>query len=158
MASVAVPGGSARLDVEATLRPGPFAVEVRPDPRAPAWLAKASLAVGRLLGRVDERDEPLAPSSAGAARALKLDAVHLAVLEVVTPADTCLDVVGALGAGASGLDLRVVDASGAELGASRGRATGAVRICAAGAPRAARAELRVATGQADALVLVRPAR
>ncbi len=147
------PGGPARLDLEAMESPGPFAVELRRDRAAPPLLVAHPVAAGRLLARLDAGGGTAGASAAAGAALVALDEAQLRTLPL--PAGPCTEVIAALDAGASGLDLRLVDAAGEGI-VTRGRHVVSDRICPSpgGAPPAA--ELRLLAGKGEALVLTRP--
>jgi hypothetical protein len=149
-------GGAWRTDVEALEAPGPFAVEVRKEKTAPAALVAHPLAAARLLGRLEAEGTPVDASAAQAAQAISLDASALRASTFAVPAGSCMEVIAALDGSARGLDLRLVDATTGESSLVRGTMVASDRLCAGGAPKPAKAELRLATAKADALVLVRP--
>lgn len=148
-------GGAWRADVEALSAPGPFAVEVRKEKTAPAALVAHPLAAARLLGRLEAAGTAVDASSAQAAQVVALDAAALRTTTFTVPASSCTEVIVALDAGAQGLDLRVIDGTTSETSLVRGATVASERLCAGGAPRAGKAELRLSTGKADALVLTR---
>lgn len=146
------PGGPARLDVEALGRPGPFAVEVRKDPAAPAPLVTHPVATARLLGRMGAADA----AAGAAAQVVALDAGRLWTLPFTVPATTCVEVIAAVGEGGNGIDLRLVDASTREGTVARARHVVSDRRCAGKSVVTGSIELRLAAGKGDALVLIRP--
>ncbi len=149
-------GGAWRADVEALDAPGPFAVEVRKDKTAPPALVAHPLAAARLLGRLEAAGIPVDASSAQAAQVLALDAAALRTHSFSVQAGACAEVIAAVDAGGSGIDLRIVDGTSGESSLVRGATVASDRLCAGGAAKPARAELRLSSGKADALVLVRP--
>ncbi|HZF47747.1 MAG TPA: hypothetical protein VE093_03805 [Polyangiaceae bacterium] len=149
-------GGAARLDVEALGRPGPFAVEVRKDKAAPAALVAHPVAAGRLLARMNAGNGVAGADGAAAAQVVALDASTLKRLPLPVPANGCVEVIAALDAGGSGVDLRLVNTATDESTLTRARHVVAERLCASSLAIAGAAELRLGAGKADALVLVRP--
>lgn len=149
-------GGSWRADVEALDAPGPFAVEVRKEKTAPAALVAHPFAAARLLGRLEAAGTPVDASAAKEAQAISLDAAALRTSNFSVLAGACVEVIAAIDAGAQGLDLRIVDGITGESSLVRGATVASDRLCAAGTPKAAKMELRLSQGKADALVLVRP--
>lgn len=149
-------GGAWRADVEALEAPGPFAVEVRKDKTAPAALVAHPIAAARLLGRLEAAGTPVDASAAQSAQVVALDAAALRATAFTVPASTCVEVIAALDAGAQGLDLRVLDSATSESSLVRGATVASERLCAGSSPRSGKAELRLSTGKADALVLTRP--
>jgi hypothetical protein len=149
------PGGPTRVDLEALARPGPFAIELRKDRSAPDALVKHPLAASRLLAALDVSGERADASMAARAEVLALDAAARATLPLDVPPKSCASVVAALDRTGSGLDLRLADASTGEAPVVRGRFLVSDRLCASTAPVKGSAELRLLSGKAEALVLVR---
>jgi hypothetical protein len=148
------PSRKARADVEALARPGPFAVELRADRTAPPALVANPVAAARLLGRLDAGGEVADASVAAAAKPFSLEAGKLVSVPLTVPATGCAEVVVALDVGGSGIDLRLV-ASGARDGpVGRARYVTSDRLCGP-TVKAGTAELRLSSGKANALVLVR---
>jgi hypothetical protein len=148
-------GGAARLDLEARESPGPFSVELRADRAAPAALVAHPVAAGRLLVRLAAGGAPTDAAAAAGATVLALDDATLRTVPVPLPPGGCAEVLAALDTGGSGLDLRLVDASG-EGTVTRSRYVAAGRLCAPPGGKTGSAELRLSSGKADALLLVRP--
>jgi hypothetical protein len=147
-------GGPARVEVEALESPGPFAIELRRDKAAPPALVAHPVAAARLLARLNAGGSAVDAAAAAGATVLALAAGERKIVPLPAGGG-CVDVVAALDAGGSGLDLRLVDGAG-ESTVTRARYVVADRVCAAaGKPGAA--ELRVLAGKAEALLLVRPA-
>ena len=89
-------------------------------------------------------------------KTLSLEPTSLKTFDLQIADGRCGDVVAALDAGGSGLDMRLVDSqSGEEYALSRGRLVAEAHVCAAGRPRNFRGELRLGAGKADALVVMR---
>jgi hypothetical protein len=155
-------GGKARVDVEATGRPGPFAIEVRPEAAAAPQLVSAGLAGARLLARLNANGEPLGAGALTLLRPLPLDAATMRSVDLRVPERRCLEVLAAVGSQGSGVDLRLLDGPGGdEISLSRAASSTMTRVCAGTTPRAVVAELRLAAGRADVLLgarLVEPAR
>lgn len=149
-------GGAARLDVEALARPGPFAVEVRKEKATPAALVAHPIAAGRLLGRMNAGNAVASAADAAPAQALTLDPAMLKKIPLLVPASSCVEVIAALDAGGSGVDLRLVNTATDESTLSRARHVVADRLCASSLAIVGAAELRIGAGKTDALVLVRP--
>jgi hypothetical protein len=148
--------GRGRIDVEALSRPGPFAIEMRRERSAIAQLISHPLAAGRMLAALDGRGDPVTTGVASDAKSLSLDPTSLKTFDLQLADGRCGDVVAALDAGGSGLDMRLVDnQNNEEFSLSRGRLVAEARVCAAGRARALRGELRLAAGKADALVVMR---
>jgi hypothetical protein len=148
--------GRGRIDVEALSRPGPFAIEMRRE-RAPiAGLIAHPLAAGRVLAALNAKSDPVTAGVASESKTLALEPTSFKTFDLQLADGRCGDVVAAVDAGGSGLDMRLVDnQSGEEFSLSRGRLVAEAHVCAAGRPRALRGELRLAAGKADALVVMR---
>jgi hypothetical protein len=149
-------GGRARIDVEALNRPGPFAIELRRERAANPELVAHPLAAGRLLAALTSRGDNVTAGVAGDVKVFTLDPTSQKTVDINIADGRCGDVIAALDAGGSGIDLRLVDIqSGEEYALSRGRLVAESRVCASGHPRALRAELRIGAGKSDALLLTR---
>jgi hypothetical protein len=146
-------GGALRLDVEALESPGPYAIELRRDPAAPAALVALPLAAARLLGRLNAGGAVHPATVAAGAVRVTLDPGALKRVPFTVAANACVDVVVALDAGGTGLDLRLIDATTRESAVTRARYVVSDRLCAGPAARAGAIELRLGSGKADALVL-----
>jgi hypothetical protein len=150
------PARAARVDVEALARPGPLAIELRRDPAAPPVLVSHPVAAGRLLQRMNAgAGSALGAGLASAAQVVSLDPLTRRAVPITIPAGGCVEVVAALDGAGSGLDMRLVDASGAS-SLTRSRYVAADRLCAEGGASTGTVELRLDAGRADALVLARP--
>jgi len=151
-------GGKARIDAEAMTRPGPYAIELRVEPDTPKLLDDHPLAAGRLLSRMTARGVIRGASQVGAPKLVALSATRMEQVELMVPMGRCVDLTLALGPGATGAEIRLVDSgSNRELALSRGTHSTSARACAldrAGTLNA-RAELRVAAGQTDGLIATR---
>jgi len=151
-------GGKARLDTEALTRPGRYAVELRAERDTPSVLDDSPLAASRLLSRMSLRGVIRSASQVGAPRAIELSPTRVESIELLVPLGRCMDVTVALGPGATGAEIRLIDtASNEELALARGAHSTSVRACALDRPTTlnARAEIRVGAGQAKALVATR---
>lgn len=154
------PGGKVRLDIEGVAEPGPFAVELRRAHLAPAALLAHPLAASRLLARLAAAGEPgSVVATASLANVLSLDDFSLRTLPFAVVPGSCTEVVVALDAGGAGVVLRLREGTSSDASIVRAPHVVSERVCAppAGdsAPRSGAAELRLTTGRADALVLVR---
>jgi hypothetical protein len=129
---------------------------VRKDKAAPPALVAHPMAAARLLGRLEAAGVPVDASSAQAAQVLALDAAALRTQTFSVQAGACVEVIAAVDAGGQGIDLRIVDGTSGESSLVRGATVASDRLCAGGAAKPAKAELRLSSGKADALVLVRP--
>jgi hypothetical protein len=148
------PGGHVRLDLEALESPGPFAVELRRDQAAPPALVAHPLAAARLLGRMSAGGAAADASAAASASVVALDETTRRALPITVPPGHCVEVLAALDAGGSGLDLRLVDGAG-ESTLARARYVTSDRVCATPGGKPASVELRVLSGKAEALVVTR---
>ncbi len=149
----------ARLDVEAVAHPGPFAVELRATPGASAALAQRPLAAGRLLSRLSEAGRIGTPRDLAPPRVVSLAPTRLVTDDAKVPAGQCIDIALALGSGAEGAELRLVDAeTNDELALTRGTYSALAEACALDRPRplVVRIELRAAAGTGDGLLAKQP--
>lgn len=146
----------ARVDVEATARPGPFAVEVRVEKRPPSALVAAGLAGARLLARLNARGELVTAEKLTEIHSGQIADDRLETLDLTLPPRKCAEIAVGLGRGALGLDLRIVDAgTGDELAMGRGETSASARACGEGTARPIRIELRAATGKGELVRAVR---
>jgi hypothetical protein len=149
-------GGPVRIDTESLARPGPYSVELRVEPEAPSILQAYPLAAGRLLEHMLEHGLIKSGTQAGKISHHNLSPEHLDTEDILVPVGRCVDLTLAVGAGATGAEVRLVDAdSGEELALARGTTATSARACAldahSGGTIHARAELRVAAGQGEGL-------
>jgi hypothetical protein len=149
-------GGPARVDLEPLETPGPYAVELRSERVSPPLLVAHPIAAARLLGRVAASGNAATTAALADARAVSLDPSTLKTLPLAIGAKACVDVFAALDAGASGLDLRLVEARARDGETARARFVTSNRLCAGVGGAQATIELRVDAGRADALVWSRP--
>ncbi len=150
--------GKARLDVEALARGGPYVIEVATESDAPAMLLQDPLAASRLITRMVARGVVKGASDVGAVQKVALEPTKLGTVELKIPVGRCMDVNAAIGAGASGIELRLVNKNGGdELGLVRGSYSVTGRACAirVGETLEARVELRALSGAGQALVTTR---
>lgn len=147
---------SARLDAESLSRPGPFALELRPERGTPALLDRHPLAASRLLGRMLERGVIPNARRVGAVYAHELSTTAVARQNLTLPFRRCLDITLAIGAGAETPELRLLRRDGTEVALSRGTSATSVRACAldgsTGTEPELVAEMRVAAGRATGLL------
>jgi hypothetical protein len=151
-------GGPARLDLEALARSGPVVVEQRRFRKVADVLTQHPLAASRLLGRVLTRGTVRRVDQLGLPKLAALSETKRVDLDLLIPIARCADVVLALGPGAAGAEVRIVDkATGKEVDRGLGRHHAAARGCALDRRGSlqARAELTVTSGSTDALVLTR---
>jgi hypothetical protein len=146
-------GGKARLDLESLALPGRFVVEVRGERETAASLAQHSLAASRLIARMLARGVAKSAAQVGAPQAMALSPERVERRDILVPRGGCMDLSLALGPGAAGAEVRLLDAStGAELELGRGTYSASARACAlARGELRARVELRVKTGTTTAL-------
>jgi hypothetical protein len=152
------PRGSYRLDAEALAVPGPFLIELRGEPGTPKLLESHPLAAGRLLHRMSARGIIARAGQVGAARSFSLTPVEVQRLEYKVPVGRCVDFTLALGAGARGAEIRLVDVNGGEeLALSRGHHSTSARACALerSSTLEVRAEIRTQSGETEGLVATR---
>lgn len=151
------PGGKGRIDVEATSRRGPFAIELRRERSSPEALVAHPLAASRLLAHLESRatTAPISAQAAGEARPIALEAGRAKRVDVPVREGRCVDVVAALDKGASGLELRLVDAQNVEIARGRGHSLAMARACASRPLSSLYAEVRVDAGRGSALLAVR---
>jgi hypothetical protein len=150
--------GRARLDVEAASHPGPYLVEARSLMRPGKPLTEAPLAAGRLLRKLDAVGLLAVPGDAASVRRVRVVSETLHRESVVIPVGRCATVVVGSGRGATGPEVRLVESrTQAEIGRARGTHSASVRACALDLPGTLElvAEIRVAAGAADALVVIR---
>ncbi len=147
---------SARVDVEARSRPGPYLAELRRDRAAPASLVAHPVGAARLLERVLGREgDPRGASLAESTQVVSLDEGRLGRVPLRVEPDACYEVVAALdGRDGEGLELRVVETGATSVGVARGRTLLSERFCV-GADPVRTLELRLLRGRSDALVLTR---
>lgn len=152
-------GTQARLDVEAVGASGDHIVELRSEERVPELVLDHPLAASRLLAGLRSRGMVQRDSDLGTAEVVSLSPNALERREISALAGRCLDVTLALGPGATGAEIRVVDrATGQELDLARGTQSANSTTCALSTSRTLQAdlELRAAAGEADALLATRP--
>lgn len=158
-------GGKVRLDAESLSRPGPYAVELRPERGTPKLLDDHPLAASRLIRRMLERGVIETARRVGAVYVHALTPATLARQKLTLPIGRCLDATVAVGPGAEGVELRFLGSDGAELALVRGSSTASTRICARDSENndspEVTAELRLLGGSATGLLtahLTDPAR
>lgn len=104
-------GGSFRLDVEADVRPGPYAILLAHNARAAHALRKQPLAAGRLLSLFTARGVLRGGRQLAGVEQVDLSEVALVRRELIVPPGRCLELGLSAGAGVGGLDLVVFKAS-----------------------------------------------
>ncbi|HEV8548800.1 MAG TPA: hypothetical protein VGQ57_07230, partial [Polyangiaceae bacterium] len=153
------PAGTARLDASTLSRPGPFALELYAERGTPKLLETHPLAASRLLGRMIEQGLIPTARQVGAVYENELTSTGLARQALTLPFGRCLDVTLAVGAGAQGVELRLVRPDGTEVGLSRGETTTSLHACAldatTGSTPEVTAEMRVEAGAATGLLTAR---
>ena len=146
-------GGRVRLDAESLFRPGPFALEMRAEPGVPKTLVEHPLAASRLLARMVERGVIGTARRVGAVYAHPVGSTALARQSLLVPVGRCLDVTGAIGPGASGIEVRLVSSDGQQIALGSGEHSTSVRACSADSRGGdIVAELRASAGTATALL------
>jgi hypothetical protein len=153
--------GQVRLDLESTLRSGPFSVLLRGEPDTHTALANHPLAAGRLLSHVVERGVLRRASEIGQVTEVLLSATEISTLDLTVPFGRCVDVTLALGADSLGAEIRLVaQATGSQVALARGPHATSARVCSLEAATAqdnlkTRAEMRVQVGSGRGLVATR---
>lgn len=143
------PGGRARLEVEAQLRPGPFSVEVRSEG---ADAALAGLAGGRLLSRLNASGDIVRAAALQGAQRVQLTPQAAGQAHFRVPEGRCLEVGAALGPGGAGVELRLLDGTSRdELAQGAAAWATAARVCVVNATDLS-AEVRLSSGKAEAIV------
>ncbi|MCA9626409.1 MAG: hypothetical protein KC766_02030 [Myxococcales bacterium] len=125
--------GRYRLDVEAAVRPGPFALFSSPDPKATLPLRQAPLAAGRLLGLLTSRGVTRG-RQLGGVKSVRLSETQLVREQLDVPPGRCLDIGLGASADIGSLELTLHGRGGegavpAVLGVARGPRAVAVRQC-----------------------------
>ena len=152
------PPGSARLDLATLGQPGPYAIEARAAPGVPSVLTSHPLASSRLIDQLWVRGVLKDVRHIGAPRAVTLSPTQLTRVNILVPVRRCVEVALALGPGATGAEIRLLDgADGSELELARGTFATSARACALKQPTTlqAVAELRSAAGSTTALFATR---
>lgn len=146
-------GGQVRLDTESLARPGPYSVELRSEQDAPITLQGYPLAASRLLAHMIDHGLIKNGSQAGKITHHSLSPERIETEDVLVPVGRCIDLTLALGANATGAEVRLVNSeSSEELALARGTAVTSARACAFSTGTLhVRAELRAAAGLGDAL-------
>ena len=146
-------GGRVRLDAESLARPGPFALELRPEQGTPKTLTEHPLAASRLLARMIERGVINVARRVGAVYVHPVGTTALARQHLVVPVGRCLDVTGAMGPGAAGFEIRLVASDGQQVAIGSGEHSTSIRVCSADARGGELvAELRTLAGTATSLL------
>jgi hypothetical protein len=145
--------GSARLELQARGRPGPYSLATRPERWRGAALAAHPLAGARMLARAAGGPDAVFEGKEIGLREAALDAEHVVAWPETIGPGSCLHVtVGAEGEGA-GVEVHVIDAEGAEVDRAEGAHAASARACAASdGARVVRIELRASAGRLDAVV------
>jgi hypothetical protein len=145
--------GKARLDLGTRGRPGPYAVEVRPEKWQSPIFAAHPLAASRMLSRLTGTTTSAHEGKAGVVKHAVLEPAKRYVHDANIAPDQCLRVaVGVEGEG-TGLEVHMFDAvNGDELDRSHGQFSAGVRVCAANTARSVRIEARASAGKLDAVL------
>lgn len=147
-------GGTARLEVEARQRPGPFLAELRED--SPSSLP-LELASGRLLARSNASGSLVRPAMLQRLLSQPLTTTQVARVTHSISSNQCAELGGALGEGGNGIELRIFDASSREeLGRGTGGAATVTTVCAPDRSLDLQIEARLLAGNAPVLLTVRP--
>ncbi len=144
----------ARLDVEALTRAGSFTVERRTVWTSVPLLPQHPLAAGRLLARLVAADR-IIPGRTLEPRAFLLTPTQLTTEEMSVPPGQCLDVAMALGEGAEGAELRLVDVdAGDQVSLMRGTYSAFAEACALdrASPLRLRLEMHAVAGSTVSLL------
>jgi hypothetical protein len=118
-------------------------------------LSDTPVAASRLLGRLLSLGFLPAPKEAGSPRKVALSTEHAVHEQAVVPVGRCLTFVLATGAGVTGVELRLTDASsGVEIALSRGAVSASARACSLDRPGPLELDVRAraGAGSADALL------
>ncbi len=119
------------LELSSSGRAGPFVVESRAEKSPAPELLRHPLAASRLLGRANAGGTIVAVQDLYDVQRLDLDETRRAQFDVPAAVNTCLHVVAATSAGASGLRLTAVEESnGAALATAHGHTSALLRFCA----------------------------
>ncbi len=145
---------AARLEVGASERGGPVAVEARLDAVPSQVLLDHPLAAARLLQRLEASAGPVDAQQAAAVKVVRLAAAARSSQVIEVPAGRCQQVVAAAVGSARGVQLRLVGKGGQET-LHRGDQAVSEQLCAGDEKMSLRLELQVASGQADLLLLRR---
>ena len=103
-------------------------------------------------------DSVVGAAELSAAKLVRVTPQQLQRVERLVPIRRCVDFTLALGSGASGAEIRLIDiGNGKELALARGTYSTSARACALRRPNTlrVRAELRCAVGQTEALLATR---
>jgi hypothetical protein len=148
----------ARLDLDAVTTGGPYAVELRDEPRASEVLAQHPLAASRLVQHLVSRGVLQRAGQVGAARAVQLDPAHLVTHDFVVPVGRCVEVGVGLGPESVGVEIHLVDRdSNEQIELERGTIAAAARACSLDRGRTlnVRAEIRATNATTSALLATR---
>jgi hypothetical protein len=150
--------GRARLDLETDARTGEFAVELRNSSAAPEVALQNPLAASRLLDLMQVRRSFRSLDDLPKLNALPVSNTRLARLDFRVPGGRCLELVAALGADTTGLEIRLFRAQPSEQSfddgdLGYGLVAASARVCAESPEREmlVGAELRANVGRGVAL-------
>jgi hypothetical protein len=152
------PKQQGRVDLEPTTNGGPYAVDVRTEPRPPAVLQQHPLAASRLSQHLRMRGVIRRAEQLRGATEMSLEPSTLKTRSILVPVGRCVEAGVGLGPGSEGVELRLVDAdSDTELERVRGTVSAAARACSLDLGRTlnVRAEVRTTSGEAQALFATR---
>lgn len=147
---------AARLDLETITRPGKVILQLRREQHEPKLLTLHPLAAARLIGSLVERERITSVAHLATPQLAPLAPTRIFSKDLSIPSGNCLDVSAALGPGATGIEVRLLDAqTAAQLALGHGPWLAFASVCAPQNTRALaiRAELRVSAGEANALLV-----
>ena len=149
-------GVDAEIEVDAQGQPGLHAVESRAEARPAAELRSNPLAAARILSRLNAA--AFVPAGTlDNLHELSLDAQHRATHTFTLAPNSCKTVVAALGFGASGITLQIVDTrSNTVLTTSHGAYVASAKACSERTPMQVQARLLTGVGKTSALIATIP--
>ncbi len=151
---------AARLDLETVARGGDFLVQVRESAALPDAASEEPLAASRLLGLLDSKGLLESIERLPQLRAVKVSEGELTRFDLRLQAGRCLELGAAVGAGVSGVEIRLFDTGGAaaegvthDAAVGYGARAATARVCAVkpSRDRDLTAELRANVGRGTAL-------
>lgn len=141
----------AEVEVEAHGQPGPHVVEARAEARPAPVLRNHPLAAARLMARANA-GQPVPAAALEDLHVVDLDAQNRGTQSFPVPAGTCKTVVAALGPGASGITLQLVDTRHNTVAVTnQGAYVASARVCSDDVPMLLQARLVAGTGTTSAL-------
>lgn len=155
------PATLARVDLETLSRGGAFSVEVRHSASMPQGAEQHRLGIARLLRLMDARGRLPSWSALPEVHVARVSETELARVSLQVAPGRCMEISAALDGGASGLEVRLLEASAPDAEAARvddlplgyGAHAASTRACAVkpARPRLLTAELRANVGAGIAL-------